>query len=153
MKVNFPKNMKEAIIMSLPNCTVMVLGMMTLNLWIYGALTWEHFFAALPRIYITAFAMDFFIVGPLVMRIVRKYNIQKFMPLIRVGFMAGILTFLAPIIETGYVPSVFRYITAFPRNYVAALTLQVLIAFPFGNYVLGKWRMIFKGNVNVKEQI
>ena len=50
MKVNFPKNIKEAIIMSLPNCTVMVLGMMTLNLWIYGALTWEHFFAALPRI-------------------------------------------------------------------------------------------------------
>ena len=36
MNVNFPKNIKEAIIMSLPNCTVMVLGMMTLNLWIYG---------------------------------------------------------------------------------------------------------------------
>lgn len=153
MNINFPKNLKEAFIMSIPNCTVMVLGMMTLNLWIYGALTLEHFLAALPRIYITAFTLDFFIVGPFVMRIVRKYNIQKFMPLIRVGFMAGILTFLAPIIETGYMPSVFHYITALPRNYIAALALQVLIAFPFGNYVLGKWRIIFKGKVNVKKRI
>lgn len=153
MKINFPQNMKEALIMSLPNCTTMVLGMMTLNLWIYGALTWGHFFAALPRIYITAFALDFFIIGPLVMRIVRKYNIQRFMPLIRVGMMAGILTFLAPIIETGYMPSGLRYIIALPRNYIVALLLQVAIAFPFGNYCLGKWRMLFKGNVNVKKQI
>lgn len=126
--------------MSLPNCTTMVLGMMTLNLWIYGALSWEHFFCALPRIYITAFVLDFFIVGPLVMRIVRKYDIQKFMPLIRVGIMAGILTFFAPILETGYMPSLTRYAIALPRNYIAALALQVLIAFPLGNFVLGAWR-------------
>ncbi|MCM1225397.1 MAG: hypothetical protein NC548_64220, partial [Lachnospiraceae bacterium] len=50
MKVNFPQNMKEALIMSLPNCTTMVLGMMTLNLWIYGALTGANFLHALPRI-------------------------------------------------------------------------------------------------------
>jgi len=152
MKVNFPQNFKEAIIMSIPNCTTMVLGMMTLNLWIYGALTWEHFIAALPRIYITAFVLDFFIIGPFVMRIVRKYNIQKFMPLIRVGFMAGILTFLAPIIETGYMPSALRYITALPRNYVAALALQVLIAFPLGNYVLGRWRVIFSSDINLQKR-
>ena len=85
--------------------------------------------------------------GPIAMRIIRKYNIQKFMPLIRVGFMAGILTFLAPILETGYMPSGLRYITALPRNYIAALALQVLIAFPLGNYVLGMWRKLFHKNV------
>lgn len=147
MKINFPQNLKEALVMSLPNCTTMVLGMMTLNLWIYGVLTWEHFWTALPRIYITAFVLDFCIIGPLVMRFVRKYNIQKFMPLIRVGAMAGILTFLAPIIETGYMPSGLRYITALPRNYIAALALQVIIAFPLGNYVLGMWRKLFHTNV------
>ncbi len=136
--------------MSLPNCTTMVLGMMTLNLWIYGALNWANFLHALPRIYITAFVLDFFIVGPFVMRIVRKYDIYKFMPLIRVGFMAGILTFLAPVLETGYMPLALRYIIALPRNYVAALALQVLIAFPFGNFVLGYWRKMRKCDVNMK---
>lgn len=140
MKINVPQNLKEALIMSLPNCTTMVLGMMTLNLWIYGALSWENFFSALPRIYIAAFALDFFMVGPFVMRIVRKYNIQKFTPFIRVAMMAGILTFFAPILETGYMPSLSRYMVAFPRNYVAAFALQVLVAFPFGNALLGAWR-------------
>lgn len=147
MKINFPQNLKEALVMSVPNCTTMVLGMMTLNLWIYGALTWSHFFVALPRIYMTAFVLDFCIVGPIVMRIVRRYDIQKFVPLIRVGAMAGILTFLAPIIETGYMPSGLHYITALPRNYIAALALQVLIAFPLGNYVLGAWRKLFHTNI------
>lgn len=152
MKINFPQNMKEAVIMSVPNCTTMVLGMMTLNLWIYGVLTWGHFFTALPRIYITAFVLDFFIIGPWVMRIVRKYDIQKFMPLIRVGMMAGILTFLAPVLETGYMPSALRYIIALPRNYIAALTLQVVVAFPLGNYCLGKWRQIRHVDVDIKKQ-
>lgn len=75
------------------------------------------------------------------------------MPLIRVGFMAGILTFLAPVLETGYMPSALRYIVALPRNYVAALALQVLIAFPLGNWVLGYWRKLRYVDVKVKQQI
>ena len=38
-----PQNFKEAIISAIPNCTTMLLGMMTLNLWIYGHLTLEIF--------------------------------------------------------------------------------------------------------------
>jgi len=105
MTVIRPENFKEQLVMALPNCTTMVLGMMTINLWIYGALTPIHFLVALPKIYITAFVLDFFFVGPVVMGFVMRHNIVKYMPFIRVGIMAGILTFIAPILETGIIPS------------------------------------------------
>ncbi|MBD5389030.1 hypothetical protein HDR63_02125 [bacterium] len=140
MKIYTPRNFKEVLIASLPNCTTMVLGMMTLNLWIYGALTWGNFWAALPKIYLTAFVLDFCLVGPIVMRFVRRYHIEKFMPLFRVGLMAGILTFLAPLVEAGFLIGWRWYLCAFPRNYIVALLLQVLVAFRLGQYALMRYQ-------------
>ncbi|MBE6456890.1 MAG: hypothetical protein E7008_03020 [Alphaproteobacteria bacterium] len=144
----YPQNFKEAIISAIPNCTTMVLGMMTMNLWIYGHLSWANFFGALGPIYITAFTLDFFLVGPLVMRLVSKFNIQKYMPLFRVGLMAMILTGLAPVIETGNAPGASQYLMALPRNYIVALILQVFVAYKFGCWTLAKYRL-FKASVNV----
>ena len=136
----YPENFREAIISAIPNCTTMVLGMMTLNLWIYGHLTLGNFLSALPVIYATAFCLDFFVVGPMVLRIVRRYNVMKYMPLLRVGIMAMILTALAPVLETGYAPSVGQYLIALPRNYLVALILQVGVAYRFGSYVLARYK-------------
>lgn len=144
----YPQNFKEALISAIPNCTTMVLGMMTMNLWIYGHLSWENFLFALGPIYITAFCLDFFVVGSFVMRILRRVNKMKYMPLLRVGLMAAILTGLAPVIETGYAPSFGQYFMALPRNYVVALFLQVFIAYRFGSWVLMRSRMV-KSDVNV----
>lgn len=144
----YPKNFKEAIISAIPNCTTMVLGMMTMHLWIYGHLSWANFFAALGPIYLTAFCLDFFVVGPLVLRFVNRFNIQKYMPLFRVGMMAMILTGLAPVIETGYAPGVSQYLMALPRNYIVALGLQVFVAYRFGCWALGKYRLQ-KASVNI----
>ena len=138
----YPQNFKEALISAVPNCTTMVLGMMTMNLWVYGHLSWGNFFAALVPIYMTAFCLDFFIVGPLVLRIVNRFNIHKFMPLIRVGLMAMILTGLAPVIETGYAPKLSQYLMALPRNYIVALLLQVFVAYRMGMAMLMRYRMI-----------
>jgi len=143
-----PQNFKEAIISAIPNCTTMLLGMMTLNLWIYGHLTLENFCAAFVPMYLTAFCLDFFIVGPMVMRIVKRFDIMKYMPLMRVGLMATILTGLAPVIETGYLPGASQYLLALPRNYIVALLLQVFVAYRLGMMVLGKYRRI-KASVNV----
>ncbi len=139
----FPQNMKEAIIASVPNAMMMVIGMVTLNLWIYGVLTLGHFAVVAPLMFVVAFTLDFFIVGPMVMKFVRKYNIQKTMPIFRVALMAGTLTFLAPIIESGTVITGHQYLMAVPRNYIAALALQVFIALPFGLYVLARYRKMF----------
>lgn len=143
-----PQNFKEAIVSAIPNCTTMVFGMMTLNLWIYGHLTLDNFLAALVPIYVTAFTLDFFIIGPVVMRFVNRYNMQKFMPLFRVGLMAMILTCVAPVIETGYAPDFGQYLMALPRNYLVALLLQVFVAYRLGMKVLAKYRQI-KSSVNV----
>ena len=144
----YPQNFKEALICAIPNCTTMVLGMMTMNLWIYGHLNWNNFCSALVPIYITAFCLDFCVVGPMVMNFVNKFSMQKFMPIFRVGLMAGILTWLAPIIETGYMPSVSQYLMALPRNYIVALLLQVFVAYRLGIYVFVKYKLL-KSSVNV----
>lgn len=128
--------MKEAIIASVPNAAVMVIGMVTLNLWIYGALSFGHFAVVAPMMFVVAFLYDFFVVGPLVMRIVRKHNIMRAMPFLRVAIMAATLTFVAPILESGVIISGSQYLMAAPRNYIAALLLQILIALPFGMFVL-----------------
>jgi len=132
----FPKNFKEAVIASVPNATVMVCGMVALNLWIYGALSLSHFLFVAPLMFVVAFSLDFFVVGPMVMRIVKKYDIVRMMPFIRVAIMAGVLTFVAPIIESGTIVSLHGYVMAAPRNYVAALVLQIFVALPLGLYVL-----------------
>lgn len=133
----FPQNMKEGVIASVPNAALMVIGMVALNLWIYGALSWGHFAVVVPMMFAVAFAFDFFIVGPMVMHFVKKHDIVRAMPFIRVAIMAGVLTFVAPIIESGTVISAYQYIMAAPRNYVAALILQLFFALPLGLCVLG----------------
>lgn len=139
----YPQNLKEALIASVPNAMTMVLGMVTLNLWIYGALTLGHFAYVVPLMFVVAFSLDFIIIGPLVVRFVRKYNVPHLMPFIRVALMAGILTFFAPILESGTVISGYQYLMAVPRNYIAALALQILIALPFGLLVLAQYRKFF----------
>jgi len=137
MNERYPQNLKEAVIASVPNAMVMVLAMVALNLWIYGALTWGHFLQVVPVMFVVAFLFDFFVVGPTVVKFVRKYDIVRAMPFIRVAIMAGVLTFIAPLIESGTVVSLHQYLMAAPRNYIAALVIQVFIALPFGLYVLG----------------
>ncbi|MDE6478011.1 MAG: hypothetical protein K2L95_01010 [Alphaproteobacteria bacterium] len=138
----FPKNLKEALIASVPNAAVMVVAMVTLNLWIYGALTLPHFMVVVPLMFIVAFTFDFVVVGPLVMRLVRRYNKMRLMPFIRVAIMAGVLTFVAPMLESGTVITGHQYLMAAPRNYVVALMVQIFIALPVGLYVLGRVRNI-----------
>lgn len=137
MTRQYPQNIKEAIISAIPNCFTMATVMMNMNMWIYGVWSLENVLTTFPIIYCTAFMLDFFLVGPFVQMVCAP----RYMIFMRVGLMAGILTFLAPILESGYVPTLLRYVTAFPRNYVIALVTQAFIAMPFGMYVLGMYRM------------
>lgn len=137
----YPQNLKEAIIFSIPNALTMVLGMVTLNLWIYNALTPMHFMRVVPMMFVAAFLLDFVIVGPMVMRFVSRYGIMRFMPVFRVALMAGILTFVAPMLEAGRIITMHQYLTAAPRNYIAALALQVFIAMPFAVLVFRRYKM------------
>ena len=137
MTRQYPQNIKEAIISAIPNCFTMATVMMNINMWIYGAWSWENVLTTFPIIYCTAFMLDFLVVGPFVQRVC----VPRYMIFMRVGMMAGILTFIAPILESGYVPTFMRYITALPRNYIIALITQAFIAMPFGMYVLGMYHM------------
>ena len=52
MNVGYPENLKEALIISLPNAATMVLSMVTLNLWIYGELNALNFMRVVPIMFI-----------------------------------------------------------------------------------------------------
>lgn len=142
----YPTCLKEAIIASIPNCTAMVITMMSLNLYIYGHLTIANFIGAFWKIWLAAFMLDFFIVGPMIVRFVNRYSIQRYMPIFRVGLMAGILTCVAPLLEMGALVSLRHYLTALPRNYICALIFQVIIAMPLGLFVLDIYRKKFVHN-------
>ena len=153
MQLVFPKNFKEEIIMAVPNCCVMAMGMMTMNLWVFNGLTLSHWLNVFPLIYITAFVTDFFFIGKITTKIANKYNIQKYQPLFRVAAMAGLLTFVAPLVESfgTHIVSFNQYITALPRNYIVALFLQVAVAMPLGCVVLAKYRKLFAQDVVVSK--
>ena len=140
MKKIYPQNFKEAIIFSIPNAVTMVIGMVTLNLWIYGALSIGHFMRVVPIMFVAAFCLDFFVIGPIVERFVARHNIRQWMPFIRVGLMAGILTFVAPVLEAGRIISLRQYLTAVPRNYIAALILQIFVAMRIAMYMFARYK-------------
>lgn len=146
MNKKYPQNIKESIISAIPNCFVMATVMMNINMIIYGAWSWRNVILTFPIIYCVAFVLDFFGAGPIVHKIADKYNMHKYMMFMRVFLMAGTLTFLAPIVESGYVPTLLRYITAFPRNYIIAFVTQAFIAMPLGIFVLEKYRSVILRN-------
>ena len=153
MQFNIPRNFTEEVICAIPNCATMAMGMMTMNLWIFGALSLQKWLVTFPFIYVTAFILDFFFIGKFTTWIANKYHIQKYQPLYRVLLMAGILTFVAPIVESfgENIVSFAQYSHAFPRNYIVALLLQVLVAMPLGNWVLGRYQA--RKNTNSKIMI
>ncbi len=89
--------------------------------------------------FITARTLDIF-AEKTINKIVEKFKCYKIMLPLRVFMMAGILTFLAPIIESGNIVSGAQYLTALPRNFVLAFMLQRYIALPIGIQTMLKFR-------------
>lgn len=139
MKIEYPNSFKEMLVMTSVNCVTMVCGMMGFNLWYFGALTLENFCITFLPMFFTARTLDF-IVEKIVNKIVAKFKCYKIMLPLRVLMMAGILTFLAPIIESGTIVSGTQYIMTLPRNYILAFLLQRYIAFPLGVQAMLKLR-------------
>lgn len=136
MNSRYPQNLKESIIFGMSNCIVMVCGMMSLNMFLAGVLTPLNFIAGLGPIFLTAFLVSELIVGPIVHAITKKFNAYRYISFIRVAFMAAIMTFLAPLLQTGHIMNFGHYLTAFIFNYIVAFFLQVLVAMRFAIFVL-----------------
>lgn len=131
-----PETKTESVIFCLANSLIMVIGMMGLNLWIHGVLSASTFCRGFLPIYAFAVMLNFFIVVPLVHRVAMRFGLMRYMPFIMTACMAGTMTFVAPIIETGYTINLLQYLIAFPRNYIAAFLLQNVVAMPFAVHVL-----------------
>lgn len=142
MNSQYPQNLKESIIFGMSNCIVMVCGMMAVNMFFAGVLTPLNFISGLGPIFLTAFFVSELIVGPIVHVITKKFNAYHYISFIRVAFMAAIMTFLAPLLQTGNIMNFGHYLTAFIFNYIVAFFLQVLVAMRFAIFVLARIRAL-----------
>ncbi len=133
----------ESVVFSVANTFIMVCGMLAFNLWIHDCLGVKIFLMSFLPIAAVAFAINFFIVAPLIKHIAAHWHIEKYIPFMMPFAMAGLMTFIAPIIEVGHAPAFGEYIIAFSRNYIAAFLLQVLVAMRFAIYVLTHFRVRF----------
>lgn len=114
----------------------MVIGMMGMNLWIHGVLNATTFCRGFMPIYAFAVVLNFFIVVPMVQRVAVRFGIMRYIPFMMTACMAGTMTFVAPIIETGHMINLIQYLVAFPRNYIVAFVLQNMLAMPFAVHIL-----------------
>ena len=133
----------ESVVFSVANTFIMVCGMLAFNLWIHDCLGVKMFLVSFLPIAVVAFAINFFIVAPLIKAAALRFHIEKYIPFMMPFAMAGLMTFIAPIIEVGRTPAFGEYIIAFPRNYIAAFLLQSLVAMRFAIYVLTHFRVRF----------
>lgn len=124
-----PETKIESVIFCLANSFIMVIGMMGVNLWIHGVLNATTFCRGFMPIYAFAVVLNFFIVVPMVQRV-------GYIPFMMTACMAGTMTFVAPIIETGHMINLIQYLVAFPRNYIVAFVLQNVLAMPFAVHIL-----------------
>ena len=142
MNSRYPQNLKESIIFGMSNCIVMVCGMMAVNMFFAGVLTPLNFISGMGPIFLTAFFVSELIVGPIVHAITKKFNAYRYISFIRVAFMAAIMTFLVPLLQTRHIMGIGHYLVAFLLNYIAAFILQVFVEIRFAIFVLGRVRTL-----------
>ena len=131
-----PETKTESVIFCLANSFIMVIGMMGLNLWIHGVLNATTFCRGFMPIYAFAVVLNFFIVVPMVQRVAVRFGIMRYIPFMMTACMAGTMTFVAPIIETGHMINFIQYLVAIPRNYIVAFVLQNVLAISFAGHIL-----------------
>ena len=131
-----PETKIESVIFCLANSFIMVIGMMGVNLWIHGVLNATTFCRGFMPIYAFAVVLNFFIVVPMIQRVAVRFGVMRYIPFMMTACMAGTMTFVAPIIETGHMINLIQYLVAFPRNYIVAFVLQNVLAMPFAVHIL-----------------
>lgn len=70
----------ESVVFSVANTFIMVCGMLTFNLWIHDCLGVKMFLVSFLPIAAVAFAINFFIVAPLIKHIAAHWHIEKYIP-------------------------------------------------------------------------
>lgn len=146
MNDKYPKNFIEGIVLGIVNCGIMVSGMMSFNLFRNGALTLENFLSGFLPIFLFAFLLSEILVGPLMMKVVSKFVSNKYLVFFRVLLMAMIMTFMAPLIEMGFVMNGAQFLYAFITNYFVALVLQTMIAMRCALFVLAEYRSLYNNH-------
>lgn len=137
----FPENFKEQILFSISMCSLMVLGMMTYNLFLHNMFSFLNLKHNFLKIFIAAYLLDFLIVNRLTKFLVFKFKRQWLFPIIKVSFMVICMSCFAMLIEIGFVNNFFQqYFLAIPRNYFVALILQLIIVGPFSRKLLKIYR-------------
>jgi len=137
MSNHAPYTIAQRLLRTLVICPIMVIGMVSYNLILHSALSFDNLGAALIYMFPIAFFLDFAIMFYLVRAIVHKINRSKqwwIYPAINVGLMAILCSGIALAFSGHF--SLIAWVSAFAINYPVALALLIMIAKPVGDKIL-----------------
>ena len=147
-----PRNKKEGIIFGVTMCFFMVCGMSAYNLALVGKLSFTKFAIGLIPGFIVAFFFDVVIVGPVAKKLAFKLPIDrnnKLQTILAISLLmvTGMVTFMSVfgLLMRSELPEniVSAYFTAWGMNFIAALSLQLLLVGPISRLKLQMWQRYF----------
>ena len=147
-----PRNKKEGIIFGVTMCFLMVCGMSAYNLTLVGKLSFAKFAVGLIPGFIVAFFFDTVIVGPVAKKLAFKLPIDrdnKLQTILAISLLmiTGMVTFMSVfgLLTRPELPEniIHAYFTAWGMNFIAALSLQLLLVGPISRLKLQMWQRYF----------
>lgn len=147
-----PRNKKEGIIFGVTMCFLMVCGMSAYNLTLVGKLSFAKFAVGLIPGFIVAFFFDTVIVGPVAKKLAFKLPIDrdnKLQTILAISLLmiTGMVTFMSVfgLLMRPELPEniIHAYFTAWGMNFIAALSLQLLLVGPISRLKLQMWQRYF----------
>ena len=147
-----PRNKKEGIIFGVTMCFFMVCGMSAYNLTLVGKLSFAKFTVGLIPGFIVAFFFDTVIVGPVAKKLAFKLPIDrdnKLQTILAISLLmiTGMVTFMSVfgLLMRPELPEniIHAYFTAWRMNFIAALSLQLLLVGPISRLKLQMWQRYF----------
>ena len=150
-----PTNKKEGLLYGICMCFIMAYGMALLNISInMNGLNFDSVLAtskAFPMIFVIAFIIENTVVHFLNQKLVAKFTRRNdsqnahilFNSFFIVTMMSIIMTIIGGLLSHGNIVSVLSsFFSTWPRNFCAALFLNLLIAGPISRFILSKYKSV-----------
>ena len=140
-----PQNFREQIIFSITMCLIMVIGMLSYNLYLNDVFSLQNIKQHFLFTFVCAYLLNSLIILRITKCIMTYLKRQIFFPVINVAGMVLVMSFIGLSMEVGFEEYFIReYLVAISRNYFIALFLQLFVASPLSMLMLKTYRVYRK---------
>lgn len=141
----FPHNFGEQLVFSITMCLIMVIGMLTYNLYLNDVFSLQSLKQHFLFTFMCAYILNSLIILKITKYIMVHLARQIFFPVINVAGMVLVMSFIGLAMEVGFEEYfVKKYFVSVSRNYFIALFLQLFVASPLSMLALKVYRIYKK---------